>query len=74
MSRMISPLLLLVSSLFTSLAASFQTVLMSTSGCGKAPGDTSSPLNITSDGTLRQFLVHVPDSYDKDQATGLILS
>ena len=74
MSSVKSSLLLLASFFTVSLAAASQTVLQSTSGCGKALGDLSRPLSITRNGITREFLVHVPESYDKDRATGLILS
>jgi len=67
-------LLFLTSSLPFSCAAASQKIIQSTSGCGKAHGDLSEPLTIESNGVQRQFLVYVPESYQEDQATGLILS
>src|SRR5271156_5217329 len=40
--------------------------------CGKAHGDLSEPLTIESNGVQRQFLVYVPESYQEEQATGLM--
>jgi poly(3-hydroxybutyrate) depolymerase len=66
--------LFLTSSLLVSIAAASQKIIQSTPGCGKAYGDLSEPLTIESNGVQRQFLVYVPESYQKEQATGLILS
>jgi poly(3-hydroxybutyrate) depolymerase len=67
-------LLFLTSSLPFSCAAASQKIMQSTPGCGKTHGDLSKPLTIKSNGIQRQFLVYVPESYQEDQATGLILS
>ena len=67
-------LLLQVSSIPILVAAASQTVLQNTNGCGKAYGDLSQPIIIKPNGVRRQFLVTVPDSYDNQQATGVILS
>jgi poly(3-hydroxybutyrate) depolymerase len=66
--------LFLTSSLPVSIAATSQKIIQSTPGCGKAHGDLSEPLTIESNGVQRQFLVYVPESYQKEQATGLIMS
>jgi poly(3-hydroxybutyrate) depolymerase len=48
--------------------------MQGTPGCGKAHGDLSEPIKIESNGVQRCFLVYVPESYQEEQATGLILS
>jgi poly(3-hydroxybutyrate) depolymerase len=67
-------LLFLTSSLFFSCAAASQKIMQGTPGCGKAHGDLSEVHRIKSNGVERRFLVYVPESYQEEQATGLILS
>jgi poly(3-hydroxybutyrate) depolymerase len=66
--------LFLTSLLPVSIAAASQKPIQRTPGCGKAHGDLSEPLTMESNGVPRQFLVYVPESYQKEQATGLIMS
>lgn len=43
-----------------------------TAGCGKAPALTSGPHTIQSGGTSRNFILRIPDGYDRNRAYRLV--